>query len=122
MAQFNRQLLQALKEEQTFFQSGGYGLPFRSQWRPTLLFRDSPVCINFTCAGTMNPCGQCPLFPLVPGHYRNQAIPCHHIVLDAEGSTIARLYQKGSQKALDRRYCDWLSSVITGLERTQAVA
>jgi hypothetical protein len=122
MRQSNRRLLQALKDEQNFFQSGGYGRPFRGEWRPTLLFRDSPVCINFTCAGALNPCQECPLFLLAPARERSQAIPCHHIVLDTEGNTIDRLYQKGSQKALDRRYCDWLSCLIRGLEPTQAAA
>ena len=122
MWQSNSRLLQALREQQEFFYSGGYGLPFRSEWRPTLLFRDSPTCINFSSPGALNPCQECPLLPLVPSHKRNHAIPCHHIVLDSEGNTIARLYQRGSQKALDRSYSNWLSTVITGLERAQKAA
>jgi hypothetical protein len=116
MLERNRQLLQALKMERAFFESGGYGHPFRSNWRPTLLFRDSATCINYSSAGTLNPCQECPLFVLVPSAKRNHAIPCHNIPLDSEGNTIARLYQTGSQETLDRRYCDWLSAVIKGLE------
>lgn len=89
MCHFNRRLLQALREERDFFYSGGYGLPFRSAWRPTLLFRDSPTRINFSSPEALNPCQECALFPLVPSQKRNHAIPCHHIVLDSDGNTIA---------------------------------
>jgi hypothetical protein len=117
MLECNQRLLQALREERAFFRSGGYGWPYRTEWRPTLLFRDSPTCVNFSSAGALNACEECPLFRLVPCHKRNDAIPCHHIVLDAEGNTIAGLYQKGSQRLLDERYWEWLSAVIAGLEQ-----
>jgi hypothetical protein len=120
MLESNRRLLQALKEERAFFRSGGYGQPFRSEWRSTLLFRDSPTCINFSSAGALNTCQECPLLGLVPGHKRSDAIPCHHIVIDPEGNTIARHYQRGSQQSLDQHYNDWLNAVIAGLERPGA--
>jgi hypothetical protein len=122
MWQHNPHLLQALKAELDFFRSGGYGRAFRGGWRPTLLFRDSPTCTNFTSVGALNPCRECPLFPLVPSQKRNYAIPCHYIVLDADGATIARLYQSGSQKALDQSYSDWLLAVIAGLEQPKEAA
>ncbi len=117
MLESTQQLLRALQDEQDFFQSGGYGQTFRSQWRPTLLFRDSPTCLNFSSPGELNPCRQCPLFSLVPIHKRTDAIPCHHIVLDPAGNTVAGLYRAGSQQVLDRHYCDWLSGVIDALEK-----
>ncbi len=117
MLERNRQLLQALKAELVFFESGGYGRPFRSNWRPTLLFRDSPTCVNFSCVGALNPCQECPLFPLIPCTKRQDAIPCHHITLDSEGDTVASLYKTGSQQVLDQRYSEWLSAVIAGLEK-----
>lgn len=117
MLERNRRLLKALSGERAFFESGGYGHPFRSNWRPTLLFRDSVTCINFSSADALNSCQDCPLFHLVPGDKRNHAIPCHHITLDSEGNTIARLYRTGSQEALDRHFSDWLSAVIEGLKK-----
>ncbi|HLK53549.1 MAG TPA: hypothetical protein VKU42_08825 [Candidatus Angelobacter sp.] len=122
MSQSSKQLLRALKEEQGFFQSGGYGYTFRSQWRPTLLFRDAPICSNFSSAGELNPCQRCPLFSLVPIHRRKEAIPCHHIVLDSCGNTIAGLYRTASQEILDRRYCDWLAKIIEALEKARGAA
>jgi len=122
MLDCNRQLLQALLEERSFFHAGGYGLPFRSQWRPTLLFCDSPICINFKAVGTSDPCRKCRLFFLVPPLKRDSAIPCHHIALDEAGNTIGELYQRGSQETLDRCYLNWMSTAISGLEQLQEAA
>jgi len=112
-----RQLLQAARRELCFFDAGGYGRQFRSQWRPTLLLRDSPVCINYSYTGRQYGCSHCPFFSLVPRAGRETLLPCHHIPLDLSGNTIARLYQKGTQEALDRRYRDWLSNLIREFER-----
>jgi hypothetical protein len=119
MLECNRRLLQMLREERSFFRTGGYGRPFRSEWRPTLLFRDSPTCINFTSTGDLDPCRKCPLLLLVPPLKRDEAIPCHHIEIDSAGNTVAELYQRGSQKRLDQCYRDWLSAAIWGLEQSQ---
>jgi hypothetical protein len=115
----NHRLLQALKGELAFFESGGYGRCFRSDWRSTLLLRDSPTCINFSSAGALNPCRECPLFRLVPSNKRQEFIPCHYILLDSKGSTIAGLYRTGSQESLDRRFCEWLSGLVAGLEQCE---
>jgi hypothetical protein len=105
------QLLQALRTELAFFDAGGYGQSFRSDWRPTLLLRDSPVCLNFNVTGRQASCDQCPFFSLVPSADRDAILPCHHIPLDAHGNTIAGMYQKGTQKELDERYHNWLTAL-----------
>lgn len=104
-------LLQTLKTELAFFDAGGYGKPFRSGWRPTLLLRDSPACINFNATGRQASCNQCPFFSLVPAADRDAILPCHHIPLDAQGNTIAGMYRKGTQKELDERYHNWLTAL-----------
>lgn len=104
-------LLQALRTELAFFDAGGYGKPFRSGWRPTLLLRDSPACLNFNVTGRQAPCNQCPFFRLAPAADRDAILPCHHIPLDAAGNTIAGMYRKGTQKELDERYHDWLTAL-----------
>jgi len=101
-------LLRALKTELAFFDAGGYGKQFRSPWRPTLLLRDSPVCLNFNATGRQASCDQCAFFSLVPAAARDAILPCHHIPLDAKGTTIASMYRKGTQKELDERYHNWL--------------
>src|ERR1044071_603087 len=104
-------LLQALKTELAFFEVGGYGKPFRSGWRPTLLLRDSPACVNFNSTGRTASCKQWPFFSLVPAAYRDAILPCHHIPLAAQGNTIAGMYRKGTQKELDERYHNWLTAL-----------
>lgn len=104
-------LLQALKTEMAFLDAGGYGKPFHSGWRPTLLLRDSPVCLNFNATGRQASCKPCPFFSLVPAGDRDSILPCHHIPLDAEGNTIAGMYRKGTQKELDERYHNWLTAL-----------
>jgi hypothetical protein len=104
-------LFKALKTELAFFDKGGYGKPFRSGWRPTLLLRDSPVCLNFNATGRQASCDRCPFFSLVPAADRDALLPCHHIPLDAEGNTIAGMYRKTTQKELDERYHNWLTAL-----------
>jgi len=109
-------LLQAVKRELGFFDAGGYGRPFRGQWRPTLLLRDSPVCINCNDAGRQSPCSQCPLFSLVPPDKHSSVVPCHHIPLNKKGVTIAKLYAGSSQPCLDSHYRNWLEHIINALK------
>jgi hypothetical protein len=112
-----KQLLQAVKRELSFFDAKGYGHPFRSQWRPTLLLRDSPVCVNYSSTGRQHACSECPFFVLVPSDKQHAALPCHQIPLDASGGTVAALYQKGTQQSLDQRYRDWLCHLVREFER-----
>jgi hypothetical protein len=112
-----KQLLQAVKRELSFFDAKGYGRAFRSQWRPTLLLRDSPVCVNYSSTGRLHACSECPFFILVPREQQGRALPCHQIPLDSGGVTVSELYQKGTQDQLDRRYRDWLNNLIREFER-----
>lgn len=48
--------LHVVRCELLFLNSGGYGNPFRSHWRPTLIFRDSPICLNFDSSAPFQPC------------------------------------------------------------------
>jgi hypothetical protein len=109
-------LLSALKRELAFFDAGGYGQPFRSEWRPTLLLRDSPSCLNYNTTGRQISCRQCPFFALVPPASQDAFVPCHHIPLDARGTTVARLYRTGTQKELDQHYHNWLCALTREIE------
>jgi hypothetical protein len=109
-------LLQTVKRELAFFDTGGYGQPFRSEWRPTLLLRDSPVCMNYNTTGRQVSCSECPFFPLVPPARQDAVVPCHHIPLDARGNTVARLYRTGTQKELDQHYHNWLCALTREIE------
>jgi len=111
----NRLLSRILRNEEAFFDAGGYGTPFRSKWRPTLLLRDSPACINYGDQGRQNSCRECPLFSMVPAEKRDRLVPCHHIQLNPQGETIAGLYAQGSQERLDQLYRNWLEEKLKDL-------
>jgi len=102
-----------------FLNSGGYGHPFRSHWRPTLIFRDSPICLNFDSGAPVQPCERCPLFQFIPEDKRNCRIPCHFIPLNERGETIALMYQSGTQEKLDTAVRGWLEATIKKLEREE---
>jgi hypothetical protein len=111
----NQRLLQILRNEVAFFDAGGYGRPFRSNWRPTLLLRDSPACINYRDSGRQNSCHECPLFSLVAAGQQDRLIPCHYIPLNSQGETITALYARGPQELLDQLYRNWLQEKIQDL-------
>jgi hypothetical protein len=115
----NRHTLQVLSNELSFLRLGGYGRPFRGQWRPTLMFRDSPLCLNFESGGPQQRCRRCPLFEFVPEDKRQAFIPCHHIALDEQGETVARMYQNGTQEKLDETVRKWLEATIDKLQREE---
>lgn len=108
--------LQLLSNELSFLRLAGYGRSFRSQWRPTLIFRDSPTCINFDSRGIHQPCQRCPLIEFTPEDKRTAFIPCHHIPLNQEGQTVASLYQNGTQEQLDDAVRKWLEFTIDKLQ------
>ncbi|HJX82891.1 MAG TPA: hypothetical protein VJ723_00960 [Candidatus Angelobacter sp.] len=111
-----RELQQVLEDQLIFFESGGYGHAYRSSWRPTLVIRDSPLCLHATLTPTRS-CRECVLLPLIPGEKRNALIPCHHIPLNAIGETIATMYESASQERLDKTFHDWLCAKIQDLRK-----
>ena len=109
------ELLTALKSQLAFFETAGYGHTYRCPWRPTLLIRDSPLCLNATFT-TAPPCSECVLFPMIPAEKKTSLIACHHIPLNAAGETIATMYEKASQKKLDETFHKWLCATIHNLK------
>lgn len=114
-------LLSALQEQSVFFHRGGYGYTHRSSWRPTLLIRDSPLCLKATAPGA-HPCAECMVFLMVPPEKRSLLLPCHNIPLNQAGDTIATLYAHGTQEELDRAFHDWLFATIQRLQEREAGA
>jgi nucleotide-binding universal stress UspA family protein len=115
----NHSFLAALKAELAFLDKGGYGRPFRSGWRPTLLLRDSPICPNFGNDSGEHGCSECFLTDAVPGDTSLALFPCHHIRLNDAGDTIASLQRTGTQAELDRTYREWLCALIEKFEKNE---
>src|SRR3954466_286829 len=116
----DRRTLQLLCCELSFLKVGGYGRKLRhSNWRATLMFRDSPVCLNFEPDSPHQPCERCSLFEFVPEQKRNTRMPCHHIQLNNKGETIATLYRKDTQEEMDAAVKHWLETTIEKLGREE---
>jgi len=111
--------VQLLCCELSFQRVGGYGHPFRGNWRPTLIFRDSPLCLNFESGVPHQPCERCALFEFIPEDKRKTLMPCHHIPLNNEGDTVASLYHGSTQEKLDETVQSWLESTIDKVQREE---
>lgn len=120
MTNDNRDLIQLLKAELAFLESGGYRQSLRAPWRPQFIFEDSPTCINYGRKQHFLPCDQCPLMQFVPSDCREEKIPCRHIPLNTEGYTIDTYYRIGTHVELEATLSSWLRETIRRLEQEHA--
>ena len=116
MNQDNRDSLQVLKAELEFIEKGGYGRSVKTPRQPTSVFQDSPSCLNLGDPQRTHPCNECLLIDFVPLRERTEAVPCHHIPLDAMGSTIDALEWNENQSETEDAVKDWLRATIKRLE------
>ena len=117
-----RDVLEILKAELDHIEKGGYGRSVRTPWRPTSVFQDSLTCINYGFPYRAHPCNECFLDELVPPGGRAAAIPCHHIPLDAEGTTIEAAESEENQARLEEKVETWLRAKIKEIEDARALA
>src|ERR1700693_6520354 len=99
MPKDDRNLLDVLKFELEFLETGGYGRWPGEAWRPRFIFEDSPTCMNFSSEDKDRaPCSECILMQFVPGEAHTEQAPCVHIPLSPTGETISSLYSTGTQQ------------------------
>jgi len=110
-------VLELLRFELKFLEDGGYGRSPHTPWRPSLIFEDSPTCLNFDDSFRPHPCSECALLRFVPEDRREEKVPCRHIPLTTEGKTIDTFYHEGSEAELEAALGQWLRSEIERLER-----
>ncbi len=120
MLKDDRDILETLRAELDYIEKGGYGRSVRTPWQPTSVFQDSLTCINFGYPYRAHPCEECLLNDHVPPDRRSEAVPCHHIPLDAEGETLASLELNDNQSATEQAVEDWLRSKIREIEDARA--
>jgi len=117
MPKDDRNLLDVLKFELEFLETGGYGRLPREAWRSRFIFEDSPTCVNFSSEEKdREPCSECLLMQFVPEDARTEQVPCIHIPLSPTGETIASLYRTGTQQELEEALGAWLRVTIHRLE------
>ena len=111
-----RELLDALNSQKTFLEGGGYRPSLRTPWKASLIFEDSPTCLNFGLPAHPHPCTQCVLMRFVPLRRRAARVPCRHISLNAAGETVDGLYRYASPQELELAVSGWLQDAIHRLE------
>jgi len=116
MAKDDRDLLELLREELSFIEQGGYGRSVRTPWKPTSTFQDSLTCINYGYPYRAHSCAECHLIDFVADKDRTEAIPCHHIPLNAQGDTIVDLENADNQRRLEEAVKSWLRQRIKEIE------
>ncbi|HKT48630.1 MAG TPA: hypothetical protein VJP87_13995 [Candidatus Acidoferrales bacterium] len=117
MAQENRNLLEVLKAELKFLESGGYRNTARAPWRPHFIFQDSPTCLNFDPMEPPRPCSDCVLSRVMPEEVRDRAVACRYIPLNERGETMDSLYRSASSRELEAAVATWLKATILRLEQ-----
>lgn len=110
-------LLQVLRAELQFLESGGYR--YGNGWRAALIFEDSPTCLNFQDAARPHPCTECPLMELVPPELRGEERPCRHIPLGEQGETLDLLYRTATQVEIEQAVREWLQAQIRRRDEEQ---
>ena len=120
MPQDERDALEVLKAELDFIEKGGYGRSVRTPWKPTSVFQDSLSCLNYGYPYRAHPCGECLLGDLVPEGGRAEPVPCHHIPLDEEGTTIESVESEDNQQKLEEKVKAWLRTKIKEIEDERA--
>lgn len=114
----SERVLKVLRAELRFLERGGYHAASHGDWRPHLIFEDSPTCPNSDDRGrkpanlAFAPCTDCALFSFVPAERRKEHFPCRHIVLNECGETIDSLYRQGTEEELELAVIEWLRNTI----------
>ena len=119
MSTDTRDRLEILKSELNFIEKGGYGRSVKTPWKPTSMFEDSPVCLNYADSEKPHPCSECLLVDFVPPEDREKAVPCHHIPLNSAGETVDALDWQLDQHRMEEEVESWLCSTINKLEEDQ---
>jgi hypothetical protein len=115
-----RDILELLKNELDFIESGGYGRSVREPWHNKSTFQDSLSCINYGYPYRAHPCNECHLLDFVTPEHRTDDVPCHFIPLNTDGDTIEDLELQDNQAKLEREVGKWLRDRIKQIEEERA--
>jgi hypothetical protein len=122
VARSRQGVLDLLKTELEFVESGGYQRSARSPWRPPYVFEESPSCPNFSDRARPHRCEDCWLMEFVPPESRDEQVPCRFVQLTADGITIDSLYRYGTPEETEKVLGSWLRGRIREMEEQLANA
>jgi hypothetical protein len=115
MAERNRDVLEVLKSELQFLESGGYECCLLRPWRPQLVFIESRTCMK-KGAGAPQSCDGCVLMQFVPSEWHQGKTPCWHIPLNETGQTVDSSYRWGTEEELKQALKTWLWATILSID------
>ena len=116
MSTDDRDILDTLRAELSYIEAGGYGRRVRTPHLPTSVFQDSLTCINFGYPYRAHPCSECFLSDFVPAEAQTAPVPCHHIPLDADGTTVEELDARDNESRKEEAVKRWLRERISEIE------
>ena len=116
MKKDERDLLDVLKFELKYLQTGGYRQSLRQPWRWRYIFEDSPTCFNIQHKQHADSCADCVLIDLVPAEFRCEQAPCQYIPMNSQGETLDSLYELGDACEVEGKVGKWLQTTIERLE------
>jgi hypothetical protein len=111
------ELIDKLKLELQFLETGGYTPSVHEPRTMQRVFRDSVSCPNLGTEAKVDPCSSCYLIAFVPPEHRDKEDACHYIPLNANGDTAISLLREDGEEALHGVLHTWLKSTIARLER-----
>jgi len=114
MPQYNGDVLEVLKSELQFLESGGYKWCLQKPWRPPLAFIESRICVKRRA--DTGSCGGCALLQFVPPESLGEKTPCWHIPLNEADQTLDSLYRWGTDDEVEQSLKTWLWTAILSIE------
>ena len=111
-----KHVLELLKRELEFLNSGGYKRCARSPWRTAYIFEESPSCPNFSDRARPHLCENCWLMEFVVPELRSEQVPCRFVQLAASGVTVDSLYRCGTAAESEETLRHWLRERIREIE------
>ena len=109
-------VLELLRRELAFLDSGGLKHYPRSSWRAPYIFEDSPSCPNSSDPARPHLCEECWLLQFVAPELREEQIPCRFIELTATGVSVDSLYRCGTPAESEDALRTWLNQRTHELE------
>jgi hypothetical protein len=122
MKKDERGIVEVLKSELEFIESGGYSRSPGESWRPPFIFEDSPSCANFGCREKQVACEDCVLAQLASPNLRSAKHLCRNIPLNLTGDTLDSLYRCADEQEIETTVVNWLKAKIATLEAVRVGA
>jgi hypothetical protein len=116
MNESRTRVLELLKQELAFLESGGYRHFPRAAWRSRYIFEESPSCPNFADRARGYACADCWLMEFVAPELRSEEVPCRFVEFGSGGVTVDSLYRCGTAAESEEALRTWLHYQIRRLE------